>query len=171
MMEQNKTKNTEEILGMANTLQLELGIGIHDKIVSSLYADAAQIARKTVSMEGDEPAFSLDRKIDKIVTSRWSGFPIMFVLLAVVFWVTISGANYPSGLLASLLVDTLHPILKSGADSFMPWWLSGLLIDGAYLAMAWVISVMLPPMAIFFPLFTLLEDLGYLPRVAFNMDS
>jgi len=171
MMEQNKTKNTEEILGMANNLKWELGMGIHDKIVSSLYADAAQIARKTVSMEGDKPAFSLDRKIDKIVTSRWSGFPIMFVLLAVVFWVTISGANYPSGLLASLLVDTLHPILKSGADSFMPWWLSGLLIDGAYLAMAWVISVMLPPMAIFFPLFTLLEDLGYLPRVAFNMDS
>ncbi|MEC7265227.1 MAG: nucleoside recognition domain-containing protein [Bacteroidota bacterium] len=170
-MEQNKTKNTEEILGMANNLKWELGMGIHDKIVSSLYADAAQIARKTVSMEGDKPAFSLDRKIDKIVTSRWSGFPIMFVLLAVVFWVTISGANYPSGLLASLLVDTLHPILKSGADSFMPWWLSGLLIDGAYLAMAWVISVMLPPMAIFFPLFTLLEDLGYLPRVAFNMDS
>ncbi len=171
MMEQNKTKNTEEILGMANNLKWELGMGIHDKIVSSLYADAAQIARKTVSMDGDKPAFSLDRKIDKIVTSRWSGFPIMFVLLAVVFWVTISGANYPSGLLASLLVDTLHPILKSGADSFMPWWLSGLLIDGAYLAMAWVISVMLPPMAIFFPLFTLLEDLGYLPRVAFNMDS
>lgn len=171
MTEQNKSKNTEEILGMANNLKWELGMGIHDKIVSSLYADAAQIARKTVSIEGDKPAFSLDRKIDKIVTSRWSGFPIMFVLLAVVFWVTISGANYPSGLLASLLVDTLHPILKSGADSFMPWWLSGLLIDGAYLAMAWVISVMLPPMAIFFPLFTLLEDLGYLPRVAFNMDS
>lgn len=171
MMEQNKTESTEEILGMANNLKWELGMGIHDKIVSSLYADAAQIARKTVSIDGDKPAFSLDRKIDKIVTSRWSGFPIMFVLLAVVFWVTISGANYPSGLLASLLVDTLHPILKSGADSFMPWWLSGLLIDGAYLAMAWVISVMLPPMAIFFPLFTLLEDLGYLPRVAFNMDS
>lgn len=171
MMEQNKTESTEEILGMANNLKWELGMGIHDKIVSSLYADAAQIARKTVSIDGDKPAFSLDRKIDKIVTSRWSGFPIMFVLLAVVFWVTISGANYPSGLLASLLVDTLHPILKSGADGFMPWWLSGLLVDGAYLAMAWVISVMLPPMAIFFPLFTLLEDLGYLPRVAFNMDS
>lgn len=171
MMEEHKAKNTEEILGMANNLKWELGMGIHDKIVSSLYADAAQIARKTVSMDGDKPAFSLDRKIDKIVTSRWSGFPIMFVLLALVFWVTISGANYPSGLLASLLVDTLHPILKSGADSFMPWWLSGLLVDGAYLAMAWVISVMLPPMAIFFPLFTLLEDLGYLPRVAFNMDS
>ena len=167
---ENKEK-VDEILGMANDLKWDLGMGTHDKIVSSIYADAAQIARKTVSVEGDRPAFSLERKIDKVVTSRWLGFPIMFILLAVVFWVTISGANYPSGLLASLLVDTLHPILKNAADSVMPWWLSGVLVDGAYLAMAWVIAVMLPPMAIFFPLFTLLEDLGYLPRVAFNMDS
>ncbi len=167
---ENKGK-VDEILGMANDLKWDLGMGIHDKIVSSIYADAAQIARKTVSMDGDRPAFSLERKIDKVVTSKLLGFPIMFVLLAVVFWVTISGANYPSGLLASLLVDTLHPILKNTADSVMPWWLSGVLVDGAYLAMAWVIAVMLPPMAIFFPLFTLLEDLGYLPRVAFNMDS
>ena len=168
MKENNRT---DEILGMANDLKWDLGMGIHDKIVSSLYADAAQIARKTISIDGDKPAFSLERKVDKVVTSRLLGFPIMFVLLALVFWVTISGANYPSGLLASLLVDTLHPILKNAADSVMPWWLSGVLVDGAYLAMAWVISVMLPPMAIFFPLFTLLEDLGYLPRVAFNMDS
>lgn len=72
------------------------------------------------------------------------------MILAVVFWLTIEGANVPSGLIANLLVDTLHPLLKNFADTFMPWWLSGVLIDGAYLAMAWVISVMLPPMAIFF---------------------
>jgi ferrous iron transport protein B len=96
----------------------------------------------------------------------------MFLLLAVVFWITIAGANVPSGMLATLLVDMGHPVLKSFADGIgMPWWLSGVLIDGAYLAMAWVIAVMLPPMAIFFPLFTLLEDFGYLPRVAFNMDN
>jgi len=171
MKEMENKEKVDEILGLANELKWDLGMGTHDKIVSSIYADAAQIARKTVSMDGDRPAFSLERKIDKVVTSRLLGFPIMFVLLAVVFWVTISGANYPSGLLASLLVDTLHPILKNAADTVMPWWLSGVLVDGAYLAMAWVISVMLPPMAIFFPLFTLLEDLGYLPRVAFNMDS
>lgn len=171
MKETEKNNEAKEILGMANDLKWDLGMGTHDQIVSSLYADAAQIARKTVSIDGERPAFSLERKVDKVVTSRLLGFPIMFVLLALVFWITISGANYPSGLLASLLVDTLHPILKNAADSIMPWWLSGVLVDGAYLAMAWVIAVMLPPMAIFFPLFTLLEDLGYLPRVAFNMDS
>jgi ferrous iron transport protein B len=108
--------------------------------------------------------------MDRILTSKYLGFPIMFLILGVVFWLTITGANIPSGLISSLLVDTLHPALKNLTDSFMPWWLSGVLIDGAYLSMAWVISVMLPPMAIFFPLYTLLEDFGYLPRVAFNMD-
>jgi len=96
----------------------------------------------------------------------------MLLLLGLVLWLTIIGANYPSSMLASLLLDTIHPILKEGASfAGFPWWLSGFLIDGIYLAVAWVIAVMLPPMAIFFPLFTLLEDFGYLPRVAFNMDS
>jgi len=96
----------------------------------------------------------------------------MFLILGVVFWLTIEGANVPSALIASFLLDTIHPALKS-LSSFagMPFWLDGVLIDGAYLAMAWVISVMLPPMMIFFPLFTLLEDFGYLPRVSFNMDN
>ncbi len=97
---------------------------------------------------------------------------MMILLFTVVFWLTISGANIPSGLLAGLLLDTIHPLLKAGAASIgLPWWLSGLLIDGVYLGTAWVVSVMLPPMAIFFPLFTLLEDFGYLPRVAFNLDN
>jgi ferrous iron transport protein B len=92
-------------------------------------------------------------------------------MLTLVFWLTISGANYPSKLIFSLLIDKVQPMLKAGAASIgMPWWLSGVLIDGAYLSTAWVVSVMLPPMAIFFPLFTLLEDFGYLPRVAFNLD-
>jgi ferrous iron transport protein B len=96
----------------------------------------------------------------------------MVVMLTVVFWVTIAGANVPSAMLASVLIDWAHPLLKSGAAAAgLPWWLGGLLIDGMYLATAWVVSVMLPPMAIFFPLFTLLEDFGYLPRVAFNLDS
>jgi ferrous iron transport protein B len=96
----------------------------------------------------------------------------MILLLAGVLWLTIAGANYPSALLSWLLLDTIHPLLKSWAGTLgAPWWLSGVLIDGVYLATAWVIAVMLPPMAIFFPLFTLLEDFGYLPRVAFNLDG
>jgi ferrous iron transport protein B len=95
----------------------------------------------------------------------------MLLMLTAVFWITIAGANVPSRLLAELLIDKAHPLLKSGAAAIgMPWWLDGVLIDGMYLATAWVVSVMLPPMAIFFPLFTLLEDFGYLPRVAFNLD-
>ena len=96
----------------------------------------------------------------------------MLFLLGFILWLTIIGANYPSSMLASVLLDTVHPFLKESTLSVgFPWWLSGFLIDGVYLAVAWVIAVMLPPMAIFFPLFTLLEDFGYLPRVAFNMDA
>jgi len=162
----------EAILTAANTARWDLGVNFHDTVIESIYEDASRIARKTVKQKGEKEAYSTDIKIDKIVTSRWLGFPLMFLLLAVVFWLTVAGANYPSGLLASFLIDYMHPVLKNAAASInMPWWLDGVLIDGAYLAAAWVISVMLPPMAIFFPLFTLLEDLGYLPRVAFNMDS
>src|SRR5690606_21753790 len=97
---------------------------------------------------------------------------LMLLILAVVFWITIEGANVPSSMLATLLLDTVHPWLKGVAAAIaVPWWLDGFLLDGVYLATAWVISVMLPPMAIFFPMFTLLEDFGYLPRVAFNLDS
>ncbi len=96
----------------------------------------------------------------------------MLAMLTGVFWITITGANVPSQLLADLLIGKGVPFLHSIAAALhLPWWLSGLLIDGMYLGTAWVVSVMLPPMAIFFPLFTLLEDFGYLPRVAFNLDN
>lgn len=166
------TKNKESIISAANTLRWELGENFHDEIMESIYKEAGKISRKTVAIDGTQADFSFDRKIDKIVTSPILGFPIMFILLSIVFWLTIQGANVPSAMLAGLLVDTIHPILKGFATTIgLPWWLDGVLIDGVYLAMAWVISVMLPPMAIFFPLFTLLEDFGYLPRVAFNMDK
>ena len=171
-MEKNNETKSEELLSLANKLRWDLGVDFHDTIIASIYEDASRIARQSVQKEGDRAAFHLERKIDEIVTSRLWGFPVMLLLLALVFWLTIAGANVPSGMLASLLVDTAHPWLRHLADAAgLPPFLSGLLIDGAYLSMAWVVSVMLPPMAIFFPLFTLLEDLGYLPRVAFNMDS
>ena len=111
-----------------------------------------------------------DRTLDKLLTNRWTGFPIMAAMLAVVLWLTVTGANVPPRIV--VVVDGHDPtaVEVGGRAIGMPWWLNGLLIDGCYLATAWVVSVMLPPMAIFFPLFTLLEDFGYLPRVAFNLD-
>jgi len=157
---------------MAQTLRWEVGGDFHEQLMESIYTDAAKIADRAVTRPDQKPRFDFDRSVDRILTSRLWGFPVMIVLLMIVFWLTISGANVPSNLLSGLLLDKIHPFLKDLATTIgMPWWLSGLLIDGMYMATAWVISVMLPPMAIFFPLFTLLEDFGYLPRVAFNLDN
>lgn len=165
-------KNIDHIIDLSNELRWQIGDDFHDNLTESIYADAAEIVKDTVQSKDSDKRFRLDAKIDKIVTSKVFGFPIMFLILGVVLWLTIVGANYPSSMLANLLLDNIHPALKSGAASIgMPWWLDGFLIDGVYLAVAWVIAVMLPPMAIFFPMFTLLEDFGYLPRVAFNLDS
>jgi ferrous iron transport protein B len=140
--------------------------------MESIYLNASDISKRAVTLPSEKTTVSWEKTIDKILTSRYTGFPIMFLILGVVFWLTIEGANVPSGLIASFLLDTIHPSLKSLSSYIgMPFWLDGVLIDGAYLAMAWVVSVMLPPMMIFFPLFTLLEDFGYLPRVSFNMDN
>lgn len=161
----------DEILKFVNRERWELGPDFQEHLMESLYAEAARIAQRAVTRPGGYPRFNFSRSVDRIVTSRLWGFPIMVFLLMIVFWLTISGANVPSRLLASLLLDTVHPWLKSlGSMVGLPWWVNGFLFDGMYLTTAWVISVMLPPMAIFFPLFTLFEDLGYLPRVAFNMD-
>jgi len=168
-MNQNNINN---IIELSNELRWQIGDDFHDNLTESIYADAADIVKDSVQIDNSKKRFRLDAKIDKIVTSKTFGFPIMFLILGVVLWLTIVGANYPSSLLANILLDTIHPTLKNGAASIhLPWWLSGFLIDGVYLAMAWVIAVMLPPMAIFFPMFTLLEDFGYLPRVAFNLDN
>jgi ferrous iron transport protein B len=163
---------SDAVLSEATTLRWKLGEEYHDALMEGIYADAARIADRAVTRSGDTKRFDLDRTIDRVVTSRWLGFPVMFALLAVVFWITIVGANIPSKYLASVLLDSVHPWLKQMAGLIgLPLWVSGLLIDGGYLAGAWVVSVMLPPMAVFFPVFTLLEDFGYLPRVAFNMDA
>jgi ferrous iron transport protein B len=162
----------DKILTLTNDLRWKIGEDFHDNLAEGIYADASEITENSVSSKSGKKKFRLDRKIDQIVTSSTWGFPIMFLILGIILWVTIEGANYPSSMLAQLLLDQLHPMLKNLASMIgMPWWLDGFLIDGVYLAVAWVIAVMLPPMAIFFPMFTLLEDFGYLPRVAFNMDE
>ena len=171
-MKEKITGKGDSIIAEATALRWEIGENFHDSLMESIYADAQNITDKSLTVNAVEKKITFDKSLDKIVTSKWFGFPIMFVLLAVVFWITIVGANIPSAFIASLLVDTIHPALKNFGNSIgIPLWLGGLLFDGAYLAMAWVVSVMLPPMAIFFPMFTLLEDFGYLPRVAFNMDG
>ena len=162
----------EAIIALANKFRWDVGDDLHDKLIESIYENAATIAARSVSTPEKDAVSTFDRRLDRIVTSPVWGFPIMFIILAVVFWLTISGANVPSQMLSSVLIGDVHPWLKNIFTSFgIPNWLNGLVIDGGYLSMAWVISVMLPPMAIFFPLFTLLEDFGYLPRVAFNLDS
>jgi ferrous iron transport protein B len=162
----------DELLKASETLRWQVGGAFHENLMEALYTEAAQIADRAVTQPDKPPRFDLDRTLDRILTSRRWGFPLMLALLAAVFWLTITGANVPSAMLAQLLLDTVYPFLKSVASAIgLPWWLSGFLIDGVYLATAWVVSVMLPPMAIFFPLFTLLEDFGYLPRVAFNLDN
>ena len=168
----NGRKPFEDVISTAAALRWEVGGNFHDSLMEAVYTDAARIADRAVTRTDAQPRFDLDRAIDRLVTSRWFGFPTMLLMLTAIFWVTIEGANVPSSMLATLLIDTFHPVLKqASAGLALPWWLDGVLIDGMYLAMAWVVSVMLPPMAIFFPLFTLLEDFGYLPRVAFNLDN
>lgn len=164
-------QNLNPVLETAENLRTELGDEYRNDLVESIYAQSAQLVKDSVSSDQSKRSFRVDRAIDHIVTHRIWGFPIMFLLLGVILWITIVGSNYPSQMLASLLLDTIHPFLKNGATNLnFPWWLHGFLVDGVYLGTAWVVAVMLPPMAIFFPLFTLLEDFGYLPRVAFNLD-
>jgi ferrous iron transport protein B len=161
----------DEILATAQALRYEVG-DFHEQLAEAIYTEAARLADRAVTRPGQAQRFDFDRSLDRIITSRVWGFPLMIALLAGVFWLTITGANIPSQWISDLLIGQIYPALKSGAAAIgVPWWLSGLLIDGIYLATAWVVSVMLPPMAIFFPLFTLLEDFGYLPRVAFNLDK
>ena len=165
-------KKKKDILDFTEKLRWNIGENFHDSLTQSIYTDASNIADEVVETTDSSKRLGIDGKIDQIVTSRKWGFPIMLLILSTVLWLTIEGANVPSAMLAALLLDTIYPLLKEGAASIgMVWWLDGFLIDGVYLALAWVISVMLPPMAIFFPLFTLLEDFGYLPRVAFNLDK
>ncbi|MBN1120207.1 MAG: ferrous iron transporter B [Anaerolineae bacterium] len=160
----------EELLSRADALRGELGDS-HSRFIEDIYQQAAEVADKVVSQTGQAGRFNLDRALDRVLTSPVWGLPIMVLMLGVVLWLTISGANIPSGWLATLLLDWVYNWLHTAFQAIAaPWWIEGFLVDGVYLAVAWVTSVMLPPMAIFFPLFTLLEDFGYLPRVAFNLD-
>ncbi len=142
---------------------------LKDIIVSSAVEYAERIADETVTFKNPKYA-AFDRKLDRFLTGKLTGYAVMIVLLAFVFWLTVTGANYPSEILSAFFgkieirLDELFIRLNS------PDWLRGALVSGVWRVLSWVVSVMLPPMAIFFPLFTLLEDSGYLPRIAYNLD-
>ena len=162
-----------EALRNAKELLVRSGIAgdeFRDRVVTAIVETCEAIGRETIVYEKKEYA-ERDRKIDHILTSKATGIPIMILLLLGIFWITITGANAPSALIADGLFWVQDRLLEFFRWISAPAWVTGLLVEGVYRTLAWVVSVMLPPMAIFFPLFTLLEDLGYLPRVAFNLDN
>lgn len=141
---------------------------IRDEISKLNYDYASSLFENVVSQKNDKE--DIDDKIDSIITSKYFAIPTMLVMLAIILWITISGSNYPSEVLSNLLFS-IEPGMYSFLSSLnVPKWFCDMMVYGLYKTFAWVVSVMLPPMAIFFPLFTFLEDLGYLPRVAFNLD-
>lgn len=163
---ENSLKEAKEFLKENNFKEDEL----RDKLVSTIVRIGENISEKVINKKNKNYK-NLDIKIDKILTSKALGIPIMLLLLGLVFWITIVGANYPSQMLADLLFSLEDKFALFFNYINAPEWMYSLLVTGMYRTLAWVVAVMLPPMAIFFPLFTILEDLGYLPRVAFNMDN
>lgn len=171
----NQKELFSELISTLNAEQKKLKIKnqtnkeVQDTIAECIISRAERIYNLCVKPE-KKYYHDPDRKIDKFLTSKKTGFPIMIAMLLGIFWITISGANYPSELIASGLFWLQDKMLDFMITIGSPTWIYEMLILGVYRTLAWVVSVMLPPMAIFFPLFTILEDMGYLPRVAFNLD-
>lgn len=141
-----------------------------DRVVTNIMKKAESISKEVCTFENEDYG-ARDRKIDRILTSKKFGIPIMIFFLGIIFWITIIGANYPSDLLFNMFNWFQDKLVIFAEYIHCPEWLSNMLIYGVYQTLTWIVAVMLPPMAIFFPLFTFLEDLGYLPRIAFNMDG
>ena len=141
-----------------------------DKIVADIMKKAEETSKEVCTFKNKNYR-ERDLKIDKILTSKIFGIPIMILFLGLIFWITIVGANYPSEWLFSVFNWLQDKLIYFANYIHCPTWLSDMLINGVYKTLTWIVAVMLPPMAIFFPLFTILEDLGYLPRIAFNMDG
>ena len=163
-------KISAENMRRGNSKENDCNINYKDIIISKIVETAEKISNKVCIFE-DKDYSERDRKIDKILTSKKYGIPIMILFLGLIFWLTIVGANYPSQFLFDIFSKFQEKLINFATYINCPSWLSDMLILGVYQTLTWVVSVMLPPMAIFFPLFTILEDLGYLPRIAFNMDG
>lgn len=143
---------------------------IDDVLTESINNEASLISSKVVSYLNKDYA-KKDRRLDKILTKKSTGIPIMIILFAFIFWLTIAGSNYPSMLLQGVLFKFENVLFNFFSYLHIPNFVNEALTHGVYRVLAWVVSVMLPPMALFFPLFTILEDIGYLPRIAFNVDG
>lgn len=143
---------------------------IDDVLTESINNEASLISSKVVSYL-NEDYDKKDRRLDKILTKKSTGIPIMIILFAFIFWLTITGSNYPSMLLQSVLFKFENVLFNFFSYLHIPNFVNEALTHGVYRVLVWVVSVMLPPMALFFPLFTILEDIGYLPRIAFNVDG
>ena len=167
---ENDEKTIHRIEEYENTelLRTEYPEDISDSVTASVIRKAEEIAGECV--ETGNKAYKRDRMIDDIITGRRFGIPLMILMLGLILWITIEGANVPSEILSGFLFRIGDKLSELILSTNAPEWVEGVLIQGIYKVLAWVVSVMLPPMAIFFPLFTLLEDFGYLPRVAFNLD-
>jgi len=167
----DRETSRKRVIQKAHELGWHLPKNLHDRVTEQIYGEAAQIASHCVQSHGKSSRLAWQQRVDRVLTHPVTAFPVMIAVLGAVLWLTISGANVPSAMLASILVDDGRALLTELFQYLgAPLWLKGIVVDGMYLATAWVISVMLPPMAIFFPCFTILEDLGFLPRVAFNLD-
>ena len=143
---------------------------LKDSIVSSIMKKSEEVSNLVCKFKTKDYNLK-NKKIDKILTSKKYGIPIMLIFLGIIFWITIVGANYPSSMLSNFFNYVQDKLLYLFNWLHIPTFITELLINGMYKTVAWVVAVMLPPMAIFFPMFTLLEDLGYLPRIAFNLDN
>ena len=159
----------KEIKEKLLSIKKELNLNIKDEITNTIIKRAEEISKEVITFESKDYNLK-NQKIDRIITSKLFGIPIMLGMLFIILWLTIKGANYPSNLLFNIFNNVGKNLLDFLNFLNAPSWLSGILISGIYRVLTWVIAVMLPPMAIFFPLFTLLEDLGFLPRIAFNLD-
>ena len=160
-----ENKNLSTVLSKA-----EVPLDFSDKISACTVFRAEEICLSAVKFNKID-SNSRDERIDSVLTGKISGVPAMLVLFGFIFWITVSGANYPSELLSAAF-SKVGIFLESALSSInFPPVLKSMLIDGIFNVLSWVVAVMLPPMAIFFPLFSILEDIGYLPRVAFNLDK
>ena len=161
----NISLETLELDSFLNTINKK---NISEQIISCIIRQSENVGHYVCKYSNSK---GNTEKFDKILTSKIWGIPIMLLFLGIIFWITLVGANYPSEILSNFFTIIQQNLLKLFTYLHMPWWITDMLINGLYQTLTWIIAVMLPPMAIFFPLFTLLEDLGVLPRIAFNLDK